>query len=646
MEKRLRPFPMLLAAVLLVSLILIPPMQVRADDDPAQLPTVFVHGYTGWGSYDGLNDIAPYWGLFTGDILEELNDSGYRCYAASVGPLSSAWDRACELYAQLTGTRTDYGIYHSKKYGHDRYGEDFTGKALIPGFTWDADHKINLVGHSFGGTACRMFIDLLYDGAPEEVEASRAAGETVSPLFTGGHTGMVYSLTTVSTPFNGSSFQQACPISKLFWPQAFKSVGTALDITGTGLYDTMLEQFGIGYDPDQSVVDAMNDVLDSDFDTHYDSAFNDLSIMKATDMNRTLELRSDIYYFSHYGTKTPENALTGTKTPAIDMIPTLMYFSQQMCLYTGVTEDYYLDGYGSAQQRVSVTPIVLDEEWQTNDSIVNEISARCPFYVKADGTKVYDAHVDYTESMTYQKGKWTIFPVHDLDHIGIIGGFFMESPSEVHQLYYDIMNAIHDTASSGGSGDGIEPGCPTAQFTDMDHNGWYHTFIDYVVKNGLMNGTSATTFSPDAKVTRGMVAQTLYAMEGKPASGTDAPFSDVPSDRYYAAAIKWCAANGIVSGYEDGTFHPEENITRQQLATMLYAYACYKGADRSKQADLSGYSDQAAVAAYAETPMRWAVAAGLMEGRQSDQGKQLCPNETAMRSELAVLLMNLREKIL
>ena len=646
-KRRTRILPLFLAAVLLCSLFLLPPTQASAEEDPARYPTVFVHGWIGWGSYDGLDRTMPYWGLTTGSIISDLNSRGYDCYAASVGPFSSAWDRACELYAQITGTRTDYGIAHSQKYGHDRYGRDFTGKGLIPNFTWDSNHKINLVGHSFGGATSRMLIDLLYDGAPEEVEASRAAGETVSPLFSGGHSGMVYSLTTISAPFNGSTFHYSSPIAVKVFPELFKTVGTGIDATGTGLYDPMLDQFGIGYDPNKSLMDTLNDVFESDFMSHNDNAVHDLSIMRTTDLNKTWELRPDIYYFAHYGNKTPADPLAGGVAPAADMIPTMIPFSYEMCKYTGVTDSYYIDGYGSYERTVSVPVVTLDEEWQPNDCIVNVISARCPFYLKADGTKVYDAHVDYQEGMTYPKGKWTIFPAHNLDHIGIIGGFFMESADEVHGLFRDVMATIHDTASSGGnSGSGIEPGCPTAQFTDMDHNGWYHTFIDYVVKNGLMNGTSATTFSPDAKVTRGMVAQTLYAMEGKPAYGTDAPFSDVPSDRYYAAAIKWCAANGIVSGYEDGTFHPDENITRQQLATMLYAFAGYKGKDRSNVASLSGYADAGDVAYYAQTPMGWAVASGLIDGRQTEQGKRLCPNETAMRSELAVLLMNLKEKIL
>lgn len=192
----------------------------------------------------------------------------------------------------------------------------------------------------------------------------------------------------------------------------------------------------------------------------------------------------------------------------------------------------------------------------------------------------------------------------------------------------------------------VEPGCPTADYTDVDHDGWYHTFVDYVVEKGLMSGTSATTFSPVASVTRAMVAQTLYAMDGKPGGSPSAGFGDVSGSAWYAPAVNWCAANGIAAGYENRTFHPGENITRQQLAIMFCAYVRYKGVDVSKEADLSGYTDANEVASYARTPMAWAVEAGLISGRQTEQGLRLSPNATAMRSELAVMLKNLNENIL
>ena len=162
---------------------------------------IFVHGLMGWGSYDFYYPIMPYWGMFGGDLMKYLNNSGFDCYAASVAGTDSAWDRACELYAQLTGTVTDYGKAHSEKYGHDRYGKDFTGKALID--EWDAENKINLLGHSFGGATVRVFAHLMAHGDPQEIAAT--ASDDISGLFTGGKADYIYSVTSLSAPHNGTT---------------------------------------------------------------------------------------------------------------------------------------------------------------------------------------------------------------------------------------------------------------------------------------------------------------------------------------------------------------------------------------------------------------------------------------------------------
>lgn len=162
---------------------------------------VFVHGLMGWGEYDFVYNLMPYWGMFGGDLMGYLNNKGFNCYAASVAPSDSAWDRACELYAQLTGTKTDYGKAHSEKYGHERYGENFTGKALIS--EWDSENKINLLGHSFGGATVRMLAHLMAEGDAEEVTATQK--DDISGLFTGDKADWIYSVTTLAAPHNGTT---------------------------------------------------------------------------------------------------------------------------------------------------------------------------------------------------------------------------------------------------------------------------------------------------------------------------------------------------------------------------------------------------------------------------------------------------------
>ena len=164
-------------------------------------PYIFVHGLMGWGEYDAQYKLMPYWGMFGGELLGKLDDKGYECYAASVSGTASAWDRACELYAQLTGTVVDYGEAHSERCGHERYGKDFTGKALID--EWDAENKINLLGHSFGGATMRVFATLMAKG--DEAEIASTSADEISPLFTGGKADWIYSLTSLAAPHNGTT---------------------------------------------------------------------------------------------------------------------------------------------------------------------------------------------------------------------------------------------------------------------------------------------------------------------------------------------------------------------------------------------------------------------------------------------------------
>lgn len=171
---------------------------------------VYVHGLSGWGSYDDTYKIMPYWGMFGGNLLKKLNKQGFDCYAASVSPSGSAWDRACELYAQLTGSVVDYGKAHSEKCGHERYGEDFSGKALVE--KWDSENKINLLGHSFGGATIRVFASLMAEGNEAEITATESGD--ISPLFEGGKEDWIYSLTSLAAPHNGTTaygFENSMP---------------------------------------------------------------------------------------------------------------------------------------------------------------------------------------------------------------------------------------------------------------------------------------------------------------------------------------------------------------------------------------------------------------------------------------------------
>ena len=162
---------------------------------------VFVHGLSGWGSYDKRYKTFPYWGMLGGDLIRYLNRKGFRSYAASVAPEGSAWDRACELYAQITGTLTDYGREHSTRCGHARFGPDFTGRPLIPDLS--SDSRIVLLGHSFGGATVRLFSELFANGSREEREY--AGTDDISALFIGGNADKIHSVVTLAAPTNGTT---------------------------------------------------------------------------------------------------------------------------------------------------------------------------------------------------------------------------------------------------------------------------------------------------------------------------------------------------------------------------------------------------------------------------------------------------------
>ena len=171
-------------------------------------------------------------------------------------------------------------------------------------------------------------------------------------------------------------------------------------------------------------------------------------------------------------------------------------------------------------------------------------------------------------------------------------------------------------------------------FTDVT-NHWAYSAIKRVYTRGWMVGMDEKTFAPDQQLSRAMLAVILYAMAGEPAVTGESPFTDVPAGCWYTDAIVWAAQNGIVSGFGDGTFRPNEAVTRAQAAVMLYGYAAFTGADVTARADLSAYSDAGQIPAWALDAMQWANARRLIVGRDSSH---LVPDGNTTRAEMAAIL--------
>ena len=180
---------------------------------------------------------------------------------------------------------------------------------------------------------------------------------------------------------------------------------------------------------------------------------------------------------------------------------------------------------------------------------------------------------------------------------------------------------------------------PDTRFDDVAKNAWYYNAVEYVAENGIMSGVSAREFAPNAGFSRAMLAQTLYAMSGKPAVKAESTFADVAANAWYADAVNWAAEKGYVSGVGDGKFAPDASVTREQMALILYRYAGSPDASGMAQKE---FADSSSVSAYAVDAIRWAVHEGLISGMENNT---LAPQGTATRAQVAQILMNFHQKL-
>ena len=183
---------------------------------------------------------------------------------------------------------------------------------------------------------------------------------------------------------------------------------------------------------------------------------------------------------------------------------------------------------------------------------------------------------------------------------------------------------------------------PVDSFLDVNTGAWYYDAVKYAVENGLMSGTGTYTFEPNTTLSRGMIAQMLYALEGKPSVSSANNFTDVSSSDWYDKAASWAQSKGIITGYEDGRFGPNDPLTREQLALILYNYAKSEGHSTSTKADLSKFADGTSTSPWAQQAMSWAVGEGLLSGRGVNM---LYPTGTATRAEVAQIMMNFCENV-
>lgn len=378
-------------------------------------PMIFVHGMFGWGADEGIDKKLPYWGATTGNLMEFLQESGYECYSVSVGPLSSAWDRACELYARLMGTTVDYGKAHSDKFGHRRYGRSYD-KPLFEGFS--PEKKIHLIGHSFGGITIRLFAYLMAYGCDAEKAVTRE--DDLSGLFTGGHADWIESVTAICAPHNGTVTFEVAEKYKLM-PLVEGIAFNWVNIVGrTGLQsksavDFHLEQYGINNTPGKEdrhdFFQAKRSLKKTKDNIKYDMSPEGSHLMN----DQIAQILPDVYYFSYYFNSVGKKSETKEKLSATKTDFPFLYMTSNLIMF-------------DTRKKMQKGEATYDDF--ANDGLVNIGSAKHP-----DNQPFRDFDPDNIET-----GVWQVMPEQEGDH-GTAIGLFADA-EKTHQFYLDLMDLL------------------------------------------------------------------------------------------------------------------------------------------------------------------------------------------------------------
>ncbi|MBQ6020738.1 MAG: helix-turn-helix domain-containing protein, partial [Clostridia bacterium] len=384
----------------------------RPADNKKGYPYILVHGLGGWGDGAGINSVSKYWGADSCDLAGYLDAQGYEVYVPTVGPVSSTWDRACELYAQLTGGTVDYGKAHSAAHHHARYGRTYR-QALVPDWGQPGRRaRVNLIGHSYGGATVRLLASLLAFGDPAELAAG---GEDISLLFVGGKDSFVNSVTTLCAPHNGSSL--TCIIDDLGSSVGYRNTTELIaslcfaceGITAPvrGVYDLMLDQFGIGPVTGglPEIVNALNAVTRSE----NDHAGYDLSPAGAAELNGKIRTVAGVCYLSYSYSTTERGRVFTVQVPDSSTLSVLYPLALAMGSYAGKK-----DG-----------GITVDKSWRENDGLVSVVSARYPF------TETY---TEFTQGTVPTRGLWNVMPTRKGHHGTAIG---LGAGKQKTEAFYD-----------------------------------------------------------------------------------------------------------------------------------------------------------------------------------------------------------------
>ena len=356
-------------------------------------------------------------------------------------------------------------------------------------------------------------------------------------------------------------------------------------------------------------------------------------------------------------TITEVNATSGEKKYTV----TLDYADGEMAnsLYT-VTEGtkltlptpsrsgYTFEGWYDGSSRVSspykvMKDVTLTAEWDYNGSSSSSGSTR--YTVSVEDTDNGSVEVSPTRASKGSTVTVTVKPDegYELDELTVTdkNGESVKLTDKGDGKYTFKMPASKVTVEAVFTA--VEPEPEGLPFTDVTSGDWFYDAVAYVYDKGMMEGTTDTTFAPAMNLTRSMIAQVLYNLEERPEAPGAAGFPDVAADAWYADAVNWAAARGIVKGYDTGAFGPEDSVTREQLAAILYRYAQAKGYDTTQGGmAVREFRDSASISDWAQEAMAWAVNAQVLSGKGNGV---LDPQGTATRAEVAQMLMNFGEHV-
>lgn len=413
-------------------------------------PIVLVHGFLGFGPNELQGTGFKYWGGFN-DVEAHMrsNNGSHQVYTAAVGPVSSNWDRAVELYYQIKGGCVDYGATRTAQFAAFGKIQKPAGKcwaadasnnpnhypvALYP--AWDASHPIHLVSHSQGGQTVRTLIQLLEKGSPNGSEGGGA-------LYTGGKVGWVKSATTISTPHNGTSLRE---VIVDFVPKVSELAGKVIEVAGLGgsggqLYNFKLEQYGLAQGPAENFNDFINRTKGAPFWKleNHDAAQWDLGPDGAKELNSWVKTSPNVYYYSIGTDATEAGSFCCNDTDRLIapiQLSSYQYARNDMIFFLKNTAGEWVvpsilqRGMGSYTQTNS-SRVIVDSTWFRNDGVVNTVSMKSP-----SGQPVRS----YNGSSV--KGYWNYLGYYDnYDHFDVVG--WLNSSASVYPIYNYITSIVY-----------------------------------------------------------------------------------------------------------------------------------------------------------------------------------------------------------